>query len=158
MKSAVAEIQNCQVSRGRNVRRVPCGGVVGQQNNSDIRNMAATFRFPFFGFKGLWSYSILQPFDCLRNYQIQTEHSLNKTYKNALLSWQCLLNRKRWFRCLDKVKLAPGSESYVSHTLIFSSRSQDYISLKCFLLERFIQDLLFESSSPDLISDFLGLE
>ena len=25
-------------------------------------------------------------------------------FKNALLSWQCLINRKRWFRCLDKVR------------------------------------------------------
>lgn len=24
-------------------------------------------------------------------------------FKNAMLSWQCLLHRKRWYRCLDKV-------------------------------------------------------
>lgn len=57
-------------------------------------------------------------------------------YRNTLLSWQCLLNRKRWFKCLD----------------------QEYLSLKCFLLERFIHDLLFESPTPDFISEFLGLE
>eukprot|EP01035_Chromulina_nebulosa_P017341 gene17341-22887_t len=58
------------------------------------------------------------------------------TFKNTLLSWQCLLNRKRWYKCLDK----------------------DYLSLKCFLLERFMHDFLFESPSPTLISEFLGLE
>lgn len=56
-------------------------------------------------------------------------------FKNALLSWQCLINRQRWFRCLEK----------------------DYLGLKCFLLERFMHDLLFESSSPDLIRTFLGV-
>lgn len=57
-------------------------------------------------------------------------------YKNALLSWECLVQRKRWFRCLEK----------------------DYLALKCFLLERFLQDTLFESSKPSAISNFLGLE
>jgi hypothetical protein len=57
-------------------------------------------------------------------------------FKNAMLSWQCLLQRKRWYKCLDK----------------------DYLSLKCFLLERFMHDLLFESPSPNIISEFLGLE
>lgn len=56
-------------------------------------------------------------------------------FKNTVLSWQCLIHRQRWFRCLDK----------------------EYLSLKCFLLERFMHDLLFESNSPDMISDFLGL-
>lgn len=57
------------------------------------------------------------------------------TYKNAILSWQCLLNRKRWFKCLDI----------------------DYLSLKCFLLERFMHDVVFESPTPELLSEFLGL-
>lgn len=57
-------------------------------------------------------------------------------FKNTLLSWHCVLQRKRWFRCLDK----------------------DYLALKCFLLERFIHDLLFESQTPRIISDFLGLD
>lgn len=56
-------------------------------------------------------------------------------YKNTTLSWQCVLSRQRWFRCLEK----------------------NYLSLKCFLIERFMQDLLFESPSPDLINEFLGL-
>jgi len=60
----------------------------------------------------------------------------SNVYKNALLSWECLVQRKRWFRCLEK----------------------DYLALKCFLLERFLQDTLFESSKPSSISNFLGLE
>jgi len=56
-------------------------------------------------------------------------------FKNSLLSWHCLVQRKRWFRCIEK----------------------DYLSLKCFLLERFLQDTLFESSTSVAISDFLGL-
>ena len=31
------------------------------------------------------------------------------SYKNALLSWQCLIHRKRWFRCLDKVCTVHGA-------------------------------------------------
>lgn len=56
-------------------------------------------------------------------------------FKNTCLSWQCVLQRKKWFKCLDR----------------------DYLSLKCFLLERFMHDLLFESPSPALIGTFLGL-
>lgn len=58
------------------------------------------------------------------------------TFKNAMLSWQCLIQRKRWFKCLDK----------------------DYLALKCFLLERFLHDVLFESQSPAVISEFLGID
>lgn len=57
-------------------------------------------------------------------------------YKNAVLSWQCVLQRKRWFKSLDK----------------------DYLALKCFLLERFIHDVLFECQSPNILNKFLGLE
>ena len=57
------------------------------------------------------------------------------SFKNALLSWQCLVHRKRWFRCLDK----------------------DYLALKTFLLERFMHDLLFESSGPAAVMEFLDL-
>lgn len=55
-------------------------------------------------------------------------------YKNALLSWDCVLQRKRWFKCLDK----------------------DYLALKCFLLERYMHDLLFESTEPSVVTKFLG--
>jgi len=54
---------------------------------------------------------------------------------NAITSWHLLQKRKRWYRCLD-----PG-----------------YLSLKVFLLERFLHDILFESSSPDLLRDFVGV-
>ena len=57
-------------------------------------------------------------------------------YKNTLLSWQCVLQRKRWIKSLDK----------------------EYLSVKCFLISRFVHDLLFESPNPILISRFLGLE
>ncbi|CAM9403377.1 unnamed protein product [Chrysoparadoxa australica] len=58
-----------------------------------------------------------------------------RQFHNALLSWQCLRNRQRWFRCLDR----------------------DYLILKCFLLERFLHDLVFESMSPDTVREFLGV-
>lgn len=61
--------------------------------------------------------------------------ALASTFANSRLSWQCLLSRKRWFRCLDK----------------------EYLSLKCFLLERFLQDVLYESGNAGLISAFLEL-
>jgi hypothetical protein len=70
------------------------------------------------------------------------------SFKNSILSWQCVLNRQKWFRCLDKVCFPPSPSSKCS---------QEYISLKCFLLERFMHDVLFESGSPDLIVAFLGL-
>ena len=57
-------------------------------------------------------------------------------FKNTLLSWDCVLQRKRWFKCLDK----------------------EYLTLKSFLLERFMHDLLFESQSPNIISNFMGFK
>jgi hypothetical protein len=56
-------------------------------------------------------------------------------YKNSLLSWECVLQRKRWYKCLNK----------------------EYLEIKCFLLERVIHDFLFESSSPSSLFAFLGL-
>lgn len=58
----------------------------------------------------------------------------DKIFKNSLLSWDCVLQRKRWFQCLEK----------------------EYLTLKTFLLERFMHDLLFESPSPNIISSFMG--
>lgn len=63
--------------------------------------------------------------------KLQTQYP--NQFRNTLLSWKCLIHRQRWFRCLEK----------------------DYLALKCFLLERFMHDLLFESKSPDIITDFL---
>jgi len=54
---------------------------------------------------------------------------------NAITSWKLLKKRKRWFRCLDA----------------------GYLSLKVFLLERFLHDILFESSSPGLLREFVGV-
>ena len=56
-------------------------------------------------------------------------------------SWTLLLRRKllkkrqRWYRCLDA----------------------GYLSLKVFLLERFLHDILFESSNPQILRDFVGV-
>jgi hypothetical protein len=58
----------------------------------------------------------------------ETEH-----LPNAVTSWCLLKKRKRWYRCLDA----------------------GYLSLKVFLLERFLHDILFESSSPQLLRDFV---
>lgn len=52
---------------------------------------------------------------------------------NAITSWRLMKKRKRWYRCLDA----------------------GYLSLKVFLLERFLHDVLFESSSPFLLRDFV---
>jgi hypothetical protein len=68
--------------------------------------------------------------------KVKAENAKTGAFKNTMLSWQCVLQRKRWFRCLDK----------------------DYLSLKSFLIERFMHDLLFESVTPDMINDFLGLD
>mmetsp|Transcript_6581 Transcript_6581/g.8904 ORF Transcript_6581/g.8904 Transcript_6581/m.8904 type:complete len:321 (+) Transcript_6581:47-1009(+) len=56
-------------------------------------------------------------------------------YRNSLCSWKCLRNKRRWYRCLDK----------------------EYLALKCFMLQRFLQDLIFESLHPSDIRDFLGI-
>jgi len=60
----------------------------------------------------------------------ETEH-----LPNAITSWRLLKKRQRWYRCLDA----------------------GYLSLKVFLLERFLHDILFESSSPQLLRDFVGV-
>lgn len=56
-------------------------------------------------------------------------------FPNSITSWQLLKRRRRWYRCLDA----------------------GYLSLKVFLLERFLHDILFESSSPDLLREFVGV-
>lgn len=57
-------------------------------------------------------------------------------YSNSLLSWKCIIQRKRWYRCLDS----------------------EYLAFKCFLLERFLHDVLFESSTSTIISEFLAID
>lgn len=54
---------------------------------------------------------------------------------NAITSWRLLKKRQRWYRCLDA----------------------GYLSLKVFLLERFLHDILFESSNPQILRDFVGI-
>ena len=79
-------------------------------------------------------------------------------FKNSLLSWQCLLYRKQWYRCLDKVYfLEHVLSDFIFDKIQFSLVFKDYLALKCFLLERFMHDVLFESQNPHVISDFLGL-
>lgn len=59
----------------------------------------------------------------------ETEH-----LPNAITSWRLLKKRQRWYRCLDA----------------------GYLSLKVFLLERFLHDILFESTSPHLLREFVA--
>ena len=53
----------------------------------------------------------------------------DRVFENSLISWKCVLSRQQWFRCLDR----------------------EYLLVKCFLLERFMHDTLFESSSSLLL-------
>jgi len=54
---------------------------------------------------------------------------------NAMTSWSLVKKRKRWYRCLDA----------------------GYLSIKVFLLERFLHDILYESTSLDILRDFVGV-
>lgn len=54
---------------------------------------------------------------------------------NAMTSWSLVKKRKRWYRCLDA----------------------GYLSIKVFLLERFLHDILYESTSPKILHDFVGV-
>lgn len=65
-----------------------------------------------------------------------TEEPEHEQLPNAMMSWQLLKRRQRWFRCLDA----------------------GYLSLKVFLLERFLHDILFESTTPTLLRDFVGAD
>jgi hypothetical protein len=53
----------------------------------------------------------------------------------VIIDRRLLKKRQRWYRCLDA----------------------GYLSLKVFLLERFLHDILFESSNPDILRDFVGV-
>jgi hypothetical protein len=63
-----------------------------------------------------------------------TEEPETEHLPNAITSWRLLKKRQRWYRCLDS----------------------GYLSLKVFLLERFLHDILFESTSPKLLREFVG--
>jgi hypothetical protein len=62
-----------------------------------------------------------------------TEEPETEHLPNAITSWRLLKKRQRWYRCLDA----------------------GYLSLKVFLLERFLHDILFESSAPQLLREFV---
>lgn len=64
---------------------------------------------------------------------ITEDHHDGDLLPNAVTSWKLLKKRQRWFRCLDA----------------------GYLSLKAFLLERFLHDILFESSTPDILREFI---
>ncbi|KAL7553395.1 hypothetical protein ACHAWF_016676 [Thalassiosira exigua] len=64
-----------------------------------------------------------------------TEDHDAEVLPNAITSWRLLKKRQRWYRCLDA----------------------GYLSLKVFLLERFLHDILFESSNPQILRDFVGV-
>jgi len=57
-------------------------------------------------------------------------------FSNTMVSWLCLRRRQRWFRCLER----------------------DYLGVKCFLLERFLHDALFEAPHANIFSDFLEIK
>lgn len=64
------------------------------------------------------------------------KHPEGELLPNAVKSWRLLKKRQRWFRCLDA----------------------GYLSLKVFLLERFLHDILFESSNQKILRDFVGVD
>ena len=64
---------------------------------------------------------------------MRVSYSEDDLLPNALCSWRLLKRRKSWFRCLDS----------------------SYLSLKVFLLERFLHDVLFESRTPEVLRDFV---
>jgi hypothetical protein len=65
-----------------------------------------------------------------------TEEPESEHLPNAITSWRLLKKRQRWYRCLDA----------------------GYLSLKVFLLERFLHDILFESSSPRMLREFVAAD
>jgi len=65
-----------------------------------------------------------------------TRNFRREDYSNTHWSWRCLRRRQRWFRCLDR----------------------DYLALKCFLLERFLHDLVFEAHNSSVFAEFFELE
>jgi hypothetical protein len=65
-----------------------------------------------------------------------TEDPHQEMLPNAITSWNLLKKRKRWYRCLDA----------------------GYLSLKAFLLERFLHDICFESTTATILRDFVSDE
>ena len=67
--------------------------------------------------------------------QFHDQWGYDHDFANTLVSWEILLRRQKWFRCLDK----------------------DYLAVKCFLLERFLHDALYEAPSASVFSNFLEI-
>jgi len=61
---------------------------------------------------------------------------IDQTDSRVYFNRRLLKKRQRWFRCLDA----------------------GYLSLKVFLLERFLHDILFETSNPQILRDFIGVD
>ena len=76
-------------------------------------------------------------FDFNRCFQLITSHIPCYCDLRPFLIFnrRLLKKRQRWYRCLDA----------------------GYLSLKVFLLERFLHDILFESSNPQILRDFVGI-
>ena len=75
---------------------------------------------------------VIWPCSCSILYPILSTILYNNHINNDLSFYN---TDELWFRCLEK----------------------EYLSLKCFLLERFLHDVLFESSSSHLLRGFLNL-
>lgn len=65
----------------------------------------------------------------------EDDHDNHEIMTNAITSWKVLKNHQMWYRCFDA----------------------DYLKFKVFLLERFLHDVLLESSNPQIIRDFVGV-
>ena len=112
--------------------RIPKYQIIKEANNSDVRaEYLVVARLGGATF-GLWrrhsAFSRLAA-------KIARIPEADVVYRNTLWSWRCLRRRQRWFRCLDA----------------------DYLTIKCFLLERFLHDAVFESGSSALFADFLEI-
>eukprot|EP00633_Aureoumbra_lagunensis_P002255 CAMPEP_0197289274 /NCGR_PEP_ID=MMETSP0890-20130614/6510_1 /TAXON_ID=44058 ORGANISM="Aureoumbra lagunensis, Strain CCMP1510" /NCGR_SAMPLE_ID=MMETSP0890 /ASSEMBLY_ACC=CAM_ASM_000533 /LENGTH=552 /DNA_ID=CAMNT_0042760573 /DNA_START=311 /DNA_END=1969 /DNA_ORIENTATION=- len=103
-----------------------------QEGAFDVRAeylVVVKLRFVTFGLWRRYSH-----FELLANKIISLNRPLD--FENTLGSWRCVKRRQKWCRCLDK----------------------DYIVLKCFLLERFLHDAVFESTSSEIFLDFLEIQ
>lgn len=72
-------------------------------------------------------------FERLFHAVISDSRTRNK-FPNTTYSWELVRHRKRWYRCLE----------------------EEYLTLKCFLLERFLHDLVYECEETNAICKFIG--
>ena len=112
--------------------RIPKYQIIKEANNSDVRaEYLVVARLGGATF-GLWrrhsAFSRLAA-------KIARIPEADVVYRNTLWSWRCLRRRQKLFRCLDR----------------------DYLAVKCFLLERFLHDAVFESETSTLFAEFFEL-